>query len=74
MAEIGPQQWEGFLSFLDSTRSHSKLLSTYFDGPETLTSFTIMPSTRISILGSGVVAPPCVEYLLRNERNIMTVV
>ena len=33
----------------------------------------IMSSTRILVLGSGMVAPPCVEYLLRNEKNTITV-
>ncbi|KAL6714302.1 hypothetical protein ACLMJK_007725 [Lecanora helva] len=32
-----------------------------------------MSSTRILVLGSGMVAPPCIEYLLRNEKNTITV-
>lgn len=32
-----------------------------------------MADIRILILGSGMVAPPCVEYLLRNERNHITI-
>ena len=32
-----------------------------------------MSSIRILVLGSGMVAPPCVQYLLRNEQNNITV-
>ncbi|KAK1654179.1 saccharopine dehydrogenase [Colletotrichum phormii] len=32
-----------------------------------------MPDKKILILGSGLVAKPCVEYLLRNEKNQLTI-
>ena len=32
-----------------------------------------MSSIRVLVLGSGMVAPPCVQYLLRNEQNNITV-
>ena len=32
-----------------------------------------MSSIRILVLGSGMVAPPCVNYLLRNEQSNITV-
>ncbi|OHE97950.1 saccharopine dehydrogenase [Colletotrichum orchidophilum] len=32
-----------------------------------------MPDKHILILGSGLVAKPCVEYLLRNEKNKLTI-
>ena len=41
--------------------------------PRSSVYFPIMSNTCILILGSGLVAPPCVEYLLRNEKNHITV-
>lgn len=32
-----------------------------------------MSEKKILILGSGLVAKPCVEYLLRNEKNKLTI-
>lgn len=32
-----------------------------------------MAQTKILVLGSGMVARPCVEYLVRNPKNIVTI-
>lgn len=32
-----------------------------------------MAYNKILVLGSGMVAAPCVEYLLRNEKNHITI-
>ena len=32
-----------------------------------------MAEKKILVLGSGMVAPPCIEYLTRNPKNIVTV-
>ncbi|KAF9761494.1 hypothetical protein IL306_003790 [Fusarium sp. DS 682] len=32
-----------------------------------------MPGKKILVLGSGIVAKPCVDYLLRNKNNILTI-
>jgi len=32
-----------------------------------------MASTKILVLGSGLVARPCVDYLVRNPKNEVTV-
>lgn len=40
---------------------------------QTYPATVIMPGINILILGSGMVAPPCVKYLLRNEKNKITV-
>ena len=40
---------------------------------QTYPATVIMPGINILILGSGMVAPPCVKYLLHNEKNKITV-
>lgn len=32
-----------------------------------------MSTKKILVLGSGLVAKPCVDYLLRDEKNILTI-
>lgn len=32
-----------------------------------------MSTNKILVLGSGLVAKPCVDYLLRDERNKLTI-
>ena len=32
-----------------------------------------MANSRVLVLGSGLVARPCVEYILRNKKNIVTI-
>lgn len=40
---------------------------------QTYSATVIMPGINILILRSGMVAPPCSKYLLRNEKNKITV-
>ncbi|RKL04039.1 hypothetical protein BFJ68_g11224 [Fusarium oxysporum] len=41
--------------------------------PSIALDFTIMPEKKILALGSGMVAKPCVDYLLRDKKNVLTI-
>ncbi|EMT70839.1 Saccharopine dehydrogenase [NADP+, L-glutamate-forming] [Fusarium odoratissimum] len=41
--------------------------------PSIALNFTIMPEKKILALGSGMVAKPCVDYLLRDKKNVLTI-
>ncbi|RKK32428.1 hypothetical protein BFJ66_g15371 [Fusarium oxysporum f. sp. cepae] len=41
--------------------------------PSIALNFIIMPEKKILALGSGMVAKPCVDYLLRDKKNVLTI-